>query len=98
MTWPPSIMRLHLAGRKRTLRLWLPIVLIWPFALLLGIALAPLVLLAALVLGPSGKGKSAILLGPRLFYTFCCLRGMRVQVAGHGDNGCGKDSVFIAFH
>ena len=51
MTWPPSIMRLHLAGRKRTLRLWLPIVLVWPLALVLGIALAPLALLAALLLG-----------------------------------------------
>ena len=98
MIWPPSIMRLHLAGRKRTLRLWLPIVLVWPFALVLGTALAPLVLLAALCMGPRGKGKSAILLGPWLFYTFCCLRGMRVQVAGPGRNDNGHNGVFIAFH
>ena len=98
MTWPPSILRLHLAGRKRTVRLWLPIVLVWPIALVLGIALAPLALLAALLLAPGGKGKSVILLGPWLFYTFCCLRGTRVQVAGPGENGDGHNAVFIAFH
>ena len=98
MTWPPSVMRLHLAGPKRTWRLWLPIVLVWPIALALGVALAPLVLLAALLLAPRGKGRSAILLGPWLFYTFCCLRGLRVQVAGDGGNGDDRNGVFIAFH
>ena len=97
MLWPPSIMRLHLAGPRRRLRLWLPIVLVWPLVLLVGIALAPLVVLLALLLWPAGKGRAVLLLGPWLFYAFCCLRGAHVRVAADpGKPGAGG-GVLVAF-
>ena len=98
MTWPPTIMRLHLVGRRRAIRLWLPIVLVWPIALALGIAFAPLILLAAVLLWPRGSRCTVILLGLWLFYTFCCLRGLRVRVAGRGRNLSTTGDVLIAFY
>ena len=81
MIWPPSVMRVRLvkAGRKRC-SLWLPLILIWPIVLALGIALSPIVAIVALALWPTGAGRPILLLGPRLFVLFCRLRGLRVEI------------------
>ena len=97
MVWPPSIMRLHLPGSKRAWRLWLPVVLVWPVVLLVGIALAPLIVVLGLVLGPAGKGRTVMLLGPWLFYAFCCLRGARLRIGAGGGKAGGDGGVLIAF-
>ena len=97
MVWPPSIMRLHLPGSRGPWRLWLPVVLVWPVVLVVGVALAPLIVLLGLVLWRSGKGRAVMLLGPWLFYVFCCLRGARLRV-DKGGGGSGADQgVLIAF-
>jgi hypothetical protein len=59
--------------------------LIWPLVLAIGILLAPLVVLVALVLWPFGRGRRLLLAGPLLFRVFCALRGLSVEVrsAGH---------------
>jgi len=44
------------------------------------IVLAPLVLLAALILWPLGWGKPLLLSGPMLFGVFCALRGLEVNL------------------
>ena len=67
------------AGRKR-LSLWLPLILIWPIVLALGIVLFPIVAIVALALWPTGAGKPILVLGPRLFGLFCRLRGLHVEI------------------
>ena len=85
MIWPPSIVRIH-AGKdgERRPAVWLPLVVMWPPALAVGILLAPLVALVALLLWPFGKGKGVLLLGPLAFHAFCRLRGLRVRLR-HAD-------------
>jgi len=91
MMFPPSIMHIRIAGTScRGFNLWLPLILLWPFALVLGLALAPLVLIAALCTWPR-YGRMLLLGGPRLFGMLCALRGLRVYVED------GKDRVHVYF-
>jgi len=78
MNYPPLLMRLSI-GRRR-FPIWLPLFLLWPVAAAVIIALAPLVLLAALILWPLGWGKPLLLSGPMLFGVFCALRGLEVNL------------------
>ena len=81
MIWPPSVARIRIVERGRTkARLWLPLILIWPPVLLLGVLLSPVIVVAALVLWPSGKGRAVLLAAPLAFYAFCALRGLRLDV------------------
>jgi hypothetical protein len=79
-------MRLRIVdnGRKKV-RLWLPLFLVWPIALVLAIALLPIVLLVALI-GWGRRGvRRAALGGWYLYATVCNLRGLSVAVSGEGD-------------
>jgi len=78
MNYPPLLMRLSI-GRRR-FPIWLPLFLLWPVAAAVIIALAPLVLLAALILWPLGWGKPLLLSGPMLFGVFCALRSLEVNL------------------
>jgi hypothetical protein len=78
MKCPPLLMRLGV-GRRR-FPVWLPLFLLWPLAAALIIVMAPLVLLAALILWPSVWGKLILLSGPMLFDVFCALRGLEVNL------------------
>jgi len=81
MMCPPSLARIRVVKRGRTkVSLWLPLILIWPPVLLAGILLSPVILVVALVLWPSGKGRVVLLAGPLGFYVFCALRGSRLDV------------------
>ncbi|MHB0937293.1 MAG: hypothetical protein ACYDCO_21460 [Armatimonadota bacterium] len=88
MMLPPSIARIRIAdeGRGRV-NLWLPLILIWPVLLALGVVLAPLVLIAALATW-SRYGRMLLYGGPQLFVVLCALRGLRVQVADGRDQVC----------
>ena len=79
MTFPPSLVRVRFRNPGRYIGLWLPVILVWPFAVLLGLLLLPLVLAASIVLWPKGLGKVLLLAGPRFFLLFCALRGLRIR-------------------
>ena len=80
MTFPPSFVRIRVHSDGRRIGIWFPLLLVWPLAVLVGVALSPLVLLLALVLWPSGWGKPLLLAGPATFRLFCALRGLTVRV------------------
>ena len=82
MIWPPSLLRLRVENRDHQLRLWLPLFIVWPLVLALGILLMPLAIVLAILLWPSGWGKPVLLGGPMLFRIFCALRGLEVKVEG----------------
>ena len=90
MTWPPSLARIRIveSGRKK-LGLWLPLLLVWPVAVLVWLTLLPAIVLLAALLWPRGKGKLVLLGGPRAFWVFCALRGLSV----HADDGDSSVSV-----
>ena len=79
MTFPPSLVRVRFRSPDRYVRLWLPVVLVWPFAVLFGLLLSPLVLAASVILWSRGWGRVLLLAGPRFFMLFCALRGLRVR-------------------
>ncbi len=80
MILPPSILRLRIRGEGHRFGLWLLLILIWPVFLVLALALAPLVLVTAIVLWPIGWGRSLLLVGPAIFRIFCSLRGLEINV------------------
>jgi hypothetical protein len=79
MNYPPMLLRLNISGKRR-FSLWLPLFLLWPVVTALVIALAPLVLLAALILRPFVWGKLLLLSGPMLFGVLCALRGLELEL------------------
>jgi len=77
-------------GRRR-FPVWLPLFLLWPVAAAVIIVLAPLVLLAALILRPLGWGKLVIISGPMFFGVLCALRGLELNL------NLGNRLVLISF-
>ena len=91
MMFPPSLLRIYIAGdRRHRINLWLPLILLWPFVLLLGLLLAPLLLLLALFTWPR-FGRTLLLAAPRLVTLICALRGLRIQV------GSGREQFYLYF-
>ena len=80
MTLPPSVLRVRVEGRDRRFRLWLPLCVLWPPALLIGLLLSPLVVVAAAVMWPRGWGRTVLLAGPHAFRLFCSLKGLEIRV------------------
>jgi hypothetical protein len=80
MMCPPSIMWVRIRNRRRRFGLWLPLFLIWPVVLVLGLVLLPLLLICAAVLWPTGWGRPLLLGGPVIFSLLCALRGLKVEV------------------
>lgn len=79
MIFPPSIARIHVIDDgKRAVNLWLPLILLWPLALALMTALAPMVLIIALCAPP--YRRTLLLTGPYLFGLLCAVRGLHVNV------------------
>ena len=75
---PPVLVRLHV-GR---LRLWLPVILLWPLwglIFILGIVVAPLFLVFR-------RGRRWLRVGIAGCRMLCALRGLEVQVR-HGQDG-----------
>lgn len=77
----PLLMRIHIVeGKKKKVGLILPIFLAWLLLLPFVILLTPFVLLAALILWPSGYGKTLLRIGPALISVVCALSDLHVQV------------------
>jgi len=77
----PLLLRIRI-GRKshRGVSLWLPLFLFWLIALPFLIALLPLVLIAALILWPSGKGKPILCAYLMIFRLIGCLSGLKIDI------------------
>ena len=91
MRRPPMLMHVKVRGEERGFGLWLPLFLLLPLALVVFIILSPLILIAVLVLWPSGWGKRALLVLKGTFEVFCSMRGLRVDV--QSNNQCVYISV-----
>ena len=80
MNRPPLMMRIRVKNHgSRGINIWLPLFLIFPFFLILIVALAPLALLAAIVLLPFGMARM-LLIAPAMFGIFHAMRGLEVDV------------------
>ena len=91
MILPPAVLRLRLLNRERRIRLWFPLVLLWPLvaaALLLG---APFAVLAAALFRHRGWGRLILLAGPLLLNLLASLRGLRLDLAS------GDGRLFLSF-
>ena len=82
MKRPPMLMHLEIQGEDKRCGLWLPFFLMLPLALLVLIVLSPLILVAVLILWPSGWGKWALLVIRVTFGVLCSLHGLRVDIQG----------------
>ena len=80
MKRPPMLMHLKIQGEDRGFGLWLPLFLLLPLALVVFIVFSPLILIAVIVLWPSGWGKRALLILGAACEALCSMRGLRVDV------------------
>jgi hypothetical protein len=82
----PMIMRLYIVEEgKKKLRLYLPLFLLWFLMLPFVILLIPFVLLAALVLWPSGRGKNILRAGPAFVAVLSALSDLRIHIEKPGS-------------
>jgi hypothetical protein len=82
----PMIMRIHIVEKnKKKVGLILPFFLVWLVLLPFIIILTPLVLLAALILWPSGYGKTILRAGPALLSVISALSNLNIQVEKPGS-------------
>jgi hypothetical protein len=87
---PPILMHMRIQGERRGIGLWLPLFLLLPLALVVFIILSPLILVATIVLWPSGWGKRALLTLRASVDIFCSMRGLSIDVHS------GRQSVSIS--
>jgi len=91
MKYPPLIMRLRIINDKKSLRLWLPIFLLYPFLLVLALVAEILALVAFLLLWPFGWGKTLLLTIPYLSRVICNLRELEVDIQNK------QETFFVSF-
>lgn len=70
--------------------MWLPLFLLLPLALVVFIILSPLILLAVIILWPSGWGKWALSVLRAAYNVFCSLRGLKVDIQSR------RETVYIS--
>lgn len=80
MKRPPMLMHLRIERERRGFGLWLPLFLLLPLALVVFIILSPLILVATIVLWPSGWGKRALLTLRASVDIFCSMRDLGIDV------------------
>ena len=80
MNRPPMLMHMRFQNENRNFGLWLPLFLLMPIALVVFIVLSPLIIIAIIVLWPSGWGKRALCVLKTAVAVFCSMRGLRVDV------------------
>jgi hypothetical protein len=86
MRRPPLWMRLRFRNRTRDFRLWLPLFLLLPLALVVLIILSPLILIALLVLWPTGWAEWALRVLGTAGGIFCAMRGLEVDIQNREQN------------
>ncbi len=90
MKRPPVLMHIRIQAERRAIGLWLPLFLLLPLALVVFIILSPLILVATIVLWPSGWGKRALLTLRASVDIFCSMRGLCINVHS------GRQSVSVS--
>jgi len=80
MNRPPVLMHLRIQKEERGFDLWLPLFLLLLLALVVFIIVSPLMVIAILVLWPSGRGRTIILIIRAAFQTLWSMRGLKVDV------------------
>jgi len=90
MNRPPTWINIKIRGERRGFRLWLPLFLLLPLALVVLIILSPLILIAVLLLWPSGWGKWALSILRAAYNVFCSLRGLKIDVQSR------RETVYIS--
>jgi hypothetical protein len=90
MNRPPAWIRIKIKGERGGFRLWLPLFLLLPLALVVLIILSPLILIAVLILWPSGWGKWSLSVLRAAYNVFCSLRGLKVDIQGR------RETVYIS--
>ena len=91
MKYPPLIMKLRIINDKKSLRLWLPIFLLYPFLLVLALVVEILALVAFLLLWPFGWGKTLLFTIPYILRVICNLRDLEVDVQNK------RETFFVSF-
>lgn len=91
MNRPPLLMHFRIRNEEHNFGLWLPLFLLLPLALVIGLILSPLILIGIIVLWPSGWGKLALRVLWAAWGLYCATRGLKVDV--HHQ----RDTVQIAF-
>ncbi len=87
---PPMFLRLRVQGDKRRIRLWIPLIVLWPVVVVVVLLGTPVALLVAACSGHRARSRSVLLAGPLLLYVLASLRGLRCNVVS------GEDRVFIS--
>lgn len=80
MKRPPTLMHMRIEGERGGFGLWLPLFLMMPLALVVFTILSPLILVATIVLWPTGWGKRALLTLRAAIEVFWSIRGLSVDV------------------
>ena len=87
---PPMFLRVRVQGDKRRIRLWIPLIVLWPVIAVVVLLGMPVALVVAACSGHRARSRSMLLAGPLLLYVLASLRGLRFDVAS------GEDRVFIS--
>ena len=87
---PPMFLRVRVQNDKRRIRLWIPLIVLWPLVVVVVLLGTPVALLVAARSGHRARSRSVLLAGPLLLYVLASLRGLRCNVAS------GEDRVFIS--
>jgi hypothetical protein len=74
------LMHMRIQGEGRGFGLWLPLFLLLPLALVVFIILSPMILVATIVLWPSGWGKRALFSLRAAVEIFWSMRGLSIDV------------------
>ena len=83
----PLLLRIRVRKEDhRGVNLWLPLFLLWLIVLPLLALLLPLVLLAALVLWPSGKGKLILYGYVMIFRLIGYMSGLKIDIKSRDNN------------
>jgi hypothetical protein len=77
MKRPPVLMRVQIRGEERKFRLWLPLFLLVPLAVLLLIILSPVILVAIIIVRVTGRGRRLSLVARTSLGILCSVRGIR---------------------
>ena len=84
---PPVLLRVRIEDDKRRLRLWIPLIVLWPLVVVVVLLGTPVVAVRS---GHCARIRSVLLAGPLLLYALASLRGLRCNVVS------GADRVFIS--
>ena len=85
MKRPPIWIHLKIQGEHKGFSLWLPLFLLLLVPLSVLIILSPLMLVAILILWPSGWGKWVLLVLRAAFGILCSLHGLRIDIQGRNQ-------------